>query len=141
MSLAAVRIEDPYLPKKTKAVQIIDMSHDESERRRFRRVKSPVLCRPAGGLFRKASPAIQNISMGGLRVFSDDVYPVGDRLELELFLPDGESIVIITEVVWIETLPPNNPAAYDVGLKFVHCRPEALERLQKTLEPAEPITD
>ena len=60
-----------------------------------------------------------DIGLGGVRVFSDEPFRVGERLEVELFLPDGESVECLAEVMWLRTPPAGTPAQYDVGLMFL----------------------
>src|SRR5207302_6749771 len=82
------------------------------------RVNAPVFCRPVGKpLFGRRRAA--DVSQGGMRLYADESPAVGDRLELELFLPDGSEIVCRVEVMWVEELPEGSPARFDVGVKFV----------------------
>jgi hypothetical protein len=103
------------------------------ERRRDRRLQAHVYCRPAGVdlLERRREPV--DISLGGVRVYSDDAYRVGQLVKMEFF---GESVPLVTytaEVVWIEALAAGAPARFDVGLKFVDLSPEALQLLSGML--------
>ena len=108
-----------------------------NERRQYQRVRAPVLCRPAGfslgQLFRKnradAEQAI-DVSLGGLRIYSDEEIKIGTRLEVELFLPDRSSLICRVEVAWIESIPGGSPAAFDVGLRFTEIRTEDKDRLR-----------
>jgi PilZ domain len=103
------------------------------DRRRFPRVKAPVLCRPIGRpLFGGDQRAI-DISAGGVRLYSDEKLKPGDRLELELFLPDGSSVTCATEVVWEDELPQGSPARYDVGVKFLDPNDPELAKLAGVL--------
>lgn len=104
------------------------------ERRNYRRIQAPVYCRPAGLLAGTGREPV-DISMGGVRVFSDDKYRVGQYVKLEFFADGVEPFTYTAEVVWIETLPKGEPAKYDVGLKFVDLAPGALETLAKLLGP------
>lgn len=100
-----------------------------ADRRKFRRVKAPVLVRPARKVTDLALRRVGDISEGGFRAYSDDRHAVGSRLEVELFLPEGESAVALAEVVWQEELPPGAGARFDVGLRFVEARREDLKRI------------
>jgi hypothetical protein len=73
--------------------------------------------------------------MGGVRVFSDDRYGVGEYVKLEFFAEGIEPFTYTAEVVWIDPLPKGSPAKFDVGLKFVDLAPEALEALARMLGP------
>ena len=103
------------------------------ERREFPRINAPVFCRPVGKPFfgrRRAN----DISLGGIRIFADEAPAKGDRLELELFLPDQSELVCTVEVVWIEDLPEGSPARHDVGVKFVRISDHDRSRLQTVLK-------
>jgi hypothetical protein len=108
------------------------------ERRRFPRVMAPIFCRPAG--FLQPRKKIGNISLGGLRIYSDQLYKLKDRLEIEIFLPDQKSIIEVVQVVWIKALPPDGEALYDLGVEFIRLAPENVLRLQAVLEafPVQP---
>jgi len=103
------------------------------DRRKFRRVKAPVLVRPARRVSQLAARRVADIGEGGFRAYSDDRHAPGARLEVELFFPDGGSAVALTEVVWVEALPEGSGARYDVGLRFVEARREDLARILKLL--------
>ena len=106
---------------------------DASERRQYPRLNAPVFCRPLGRpLF--ARLRTRDISLGGARLYSDDSHRTGDRLELELFLPDQSEIACRAEVVWIDDLPEGAPARYDVGVRFIEIAPQDRERLGQVLK-------
>lgn len=104
------------------------------DRRQFPRVNAPVFCRPLGRpLFgrRRAN----DVSLGGMRLYADEAPKPGDRLELELFLPDQSEITCRTEVVWVEELAQGAPARFEVGVKFVDVSAQDMERLSAVLKP------
>ena len=103
------------------------------DRRKFQRVNAPVFCRPVGQPLFGRRKAV-DVSLGGLRVYADDPPMAGDRLELELFLPDQTEVVCTVEVVWVEELPEGSPARYDVGVKYVSISPGDRERLSSVLQ-------
>jgi c-di-GMP-binding flagellar brake protein YcgR len=107
----------------------------DQERREFKRVHAPVYCRPMGLSLRflQKQKAL-DISLGGVRIYSDEAIKKGTRLELELFLPDGASVTCRVEVAWIDELPEGAPARHDVGLKFIEIKPEDKDRLGSILE-------
>jgi len=110
----------------------------EHERREYKRVQAPVYCRPAGIALKFLQPKQRplDISLGGVRIYSDEPVKKGTKLELELFLPDASSVTFKVEVVWIDELPPGSPAKHDVGLKFIDIRAEDRARLGAVLEDA-----
>ena len=102
------------------------------ERRKYRRIEAPVFCRPARvQIMRRAI----DVSMGGVRVFSDIALEIGEELKMELFLPDGASAEFTCRVAWIEHLPEGAAAKFDVGLSFVDADPAAKKALQSVLAP------
>jgi hypothetical protein len=106
----------------------------EIDRRRYRRARAAILVRPLGPLARVAPREVGDISVGGLRAYSDDRQRVGARLEIELVFPDGGSASCMAEVVWVEKLPVDAPALYEMGLRFVEVDPDDVERISGVLE-------
>jgi hypothetical protein len=104
------------------------------DRRRYRRIQAPVFCRPRG-LPGQATREVRDISRGGMRVFSDDAHTLGTRLELELLLADGQTLVFDAEVVWLDKLPEGSPALYDVGLRYIAPQEGEISRLSEVLGP------
>jgi hypothetical protein len=78
-----------------------------------------------------------DISLGGVRIFSDEPMKVGELLKMEFFLPDAKPITYTAEVVWIEPLPQGSSARFDIGLKFLQLEPAALSMLVSVLGPLE----
>jgi hypothetical protein len=78
----------------------------------------------------------RDISLGGARVFSDETFPVGSRLDLDVLLPDETSVRCWAEVVWLLELDGGAPAKFDVGLKFTDMAPNDVQRLAAVLVPA-----
>lgn len=114
------------------------MADVQTERRRYKRLNAPMYCRPLGrsmtGSQETPRLAVEDISLGGVRVYSDDRHTAGDRLELELWLPDGESITLDTTVVWVDALEGQTPARFEIGLKFIDVKTSDLERLEAVLK-------
>ena len=109
------------------------------DRRQWRRIQAPLYIRPAGVrlLSRKRQPI--DISLGGVRIYSDDESKVGELLKLEFFLPDEQPTTYTAEVVWVEPLGKDAPARFDVGLKFVDLSPDAIRLLTSVLGPPEEV--
>jgi hypothetical protein len=82
-----------------------------------------------------------DVSLGGVRIFSDDPMKVGELLKLELFAKGAPPVTYTAEVVWIERLGADAPARFDVGLKFLQLEPEALKLLVGVLGPLEERPD
>lgn len=104
----------------------------ELGRRRFPRLKTPVFYRPSStlGIVRQTS----NLSLGGVRIYSNNPLKENELLDIELALPNGKSIATSARVVWIMGLPPGSIALYDVGLEFTHIPPESFQELKSYLK-------
>jgi len=102
------------------------------DRRRFPRIKAPVYYRPAG-VFGMSSQAA-NISLAGVRIYSNKPLKKGQALEIELLLPTGNALKAIVRVVWISALPPGSEALYDVGLEFLNIADDVIPKLKFVLE-------
>ncbi|MEM6295293.1 MAG: PilZ domain-containing protein [Myxococcota bacterium] len=104
---------------------------DADERREFPRVSAPIYCRPAHRRLRRRK--VVDVGLGGMRVYSDEPFDIGARFEVELFLEDRSSVNCLTEVMWIRDVPGGDPAAYDIGLKFLHVPEAAYAKLDALL--------
>jgi len=95
------------------------MSTQDDERRQYPRVAAPMYCRPARRRLLRRRKVI-DVGLGGMRVYSDDPFALGDRLEIDLLSAEGDDFVTcLTEVVWIRELGSDAPAKFDVGLRFL----------------------
>lgn len=115
---------------------------DGQDRSRYRRVRANILVRPAGLFDQRAPREVGERQAGGLRAYSDDPQKPGRRLELEILLPDQDSVTLLAEVAWVESLPPPDaPARFDVGLRYVRISREDLQRLGQVLEAPDTGSD
>ena len=78
-----------------------------------------------------------DVSLGGVRIFTDDPLKVSELLKLEIFLEGAAPVTYTAQVVWIVPLGNSAPARFDVGLKFLDLEPEALKLLVGLLGPLE----
>ncbi len=106
----------------------------KDERRSYNRVQAHVTVRPVSILARAIPRRVNDVSLGGLRCYSDDEFPAGKRLELELFFTDGRSATLLAEVVWTEALPAGAPARFDVGMRYLDCSAESLALIQEAVK-------
>ena len=91
---------------------------------------APVVCRMAGGKVEVGEGRrVSNLSLGGVRVYSDERMAAGQEVELEFILPHGPSFKAMARVVWAKELPPGSPGVYDVGLEFVALSKKAKREL------------
>ncbi len=88
-----------------------------------------------GFLARQRQPI--DLSLGGVRIYSDDRLKIGELLKLEFFLDGATPVTYTAQVVWIEPLAEGAPALFDVGLKFLQLEPDALKMLVGVLGPLE----
>lgn len=110
------------------------MTSPETEnRRRFPRVKAPIFFQTPR--LRQEQRPVLDVSLGGLRVFSDDPFEVGERLQLELLLPpNGQEVSALARVAWIKRLPDDAPALFDVGFELLIVDDDGLKHLGRVLE-------
>lgn len=104
------------------------------ERRHYPRLNAHVFWR-SPGLSGPRRP-VKDVSLGGMRIYSDESIPVGTRLELELMLPGQSSLELLARVVWIERLPGGQPARCDVAVEFLDVPEQARDRLLAALSEA-----
>jgi c-di-GMP-binding flagellar brake protein YcgR len=107
--------------------------HESADRRRFPRVLAQVYYRPAGPDFLHHRRAAKNVSLGGMRVFSDEALAVGTPLEIELLLDDETTARCWARIAWIEHLGGDSDAAYDIGLEFTDMTEADRARLDRVL--------
>jgi hypothetical protein len=70
-----------------------------------------------------------------MRVYTDEDFPVGTQLDLEVLAPDGSPIRCWARVVWRLKLEDGAPARFDAGLKFVDMAETDIRRLAALLAP------
>jgi hypothetical protein len=107
------------------------------DRRKDRRIRAAVYCRPAGMGFLARQREPVDVSLGGIRIYSDEALRVGELLKMEFFVPDAPPVTYTAEVVWTDVLGEGAPARFDVGLKFIQLEPAALKLLLEVLGPPE----
>jgi Tfp pilus assembly protein PilZ len=100
------------------------------DRRRFPRLNVPVFYRPAR-LFGPRQAA-QDVSRGGIRVYTDDSLELGTRLEIELFLGEGESLTIDVRVAWVRVLS-GQETRFEAGLEFLAMDEDRVVALERCL--------
>lgn len=88
----------------------------------------------AAAFGKESKRIVQNISTGGVRIYSDDKYKVGDRLELEVLLPDKSWITVEAQIVWITAIQSGDPARFDVGLEFSKIAAKDAEKLAALID-------
>jgi hypothetical protein len=112
-------------------------SSSPKDRRQYRRIHAQVYVRPAGMEFLARQREPVDLSLGGVRIFSDEKLKIGELLKMEFFLPGVAPVTYTAEVVWIDELAADAPAKFDVGLKFIQLEPEGARLLFQVLGPPE----
>lgn len=107
------------------------MPRNGANRRKYQRIQAPIHCRPAGEDFFAQHLEPVDISLGGLRAYSDEEYRVGAFVRLDIFISGVAPVTLTAEVMWIKTLGKGAPARFDVGLAFVDLRPDARNVLRR----------
>jgi hypothetical protein len=76
---------------------------------------------------------VLDVSLGGLRIYSDQKLRIGSALNLELHAEEFPPVACTTQIVRIELLGPEAPAVFGVGVRFVHPDPIAIKVLLHVL--------
>lgn len=71
-----------------------------------------------------------------MRVYTDEDFAIGSRLDLDVLLPDRSSVRCWAVVVWRAELGAGRPARFDVGLRFTDMAPLDVQRLATVLTPS-----
>ena len=114
-------------------------SESKENRRQYPRFSSSI-CYRAASLFSARKPLV-NISLGGIRIYSDDKFKLGKRLEIELLLLDDNVVKCTAKVVWQRPLPDGAKAKYDTGLQFLGIPADGLQILARALEQSSAFDD
>ena len=112
------------------------VSEARRDRRRYPRVGAPVFYRPAGLGFLHHRFNTRDISLGGMRAFSDEILAVNSRLELDVMLPDDSLVRCWATVVWSEELQPDAGARFEIGLRFTDMAEPDIQRIASVLGPS-----
>jgi len=130
--------DDPVRRRVDRYIELLaetTLALQRPKRTHYPRLQAPVYWTPVGlPLFRRRKTSIEDL--GGVLVYLDEKLKEGARLKIEVFLPDGTSVVCKAEVDWIDRLPQGAPARFEVGLKFTAIAPRDRERLSAVLQEA-----
>ena len=105
----------------------------QPDRRRYPRLAAPVYYRPAGPAFLHHRRATVDVSLGGMRVYTDEKMKVGARLEVDLLLGGERTARCWMRIAWIEKMSATSGAAYDVGLELTDIEDEDRRLLASAL--------
>jgi hypothetical protein len=110
--------------------------HHELDRRQHRRFDAAIQVRPVRSPTLAPPRRVRDVSLGGLRAYSDEPFLGGARIELELLFQGTIYARVLAEVVWLEPLPDEAPARYHVGLRYVDQANRDRARPGRAAEPA-----
>jgi hypothetical protein len=113
-----------------------------TDRRHHPRLRADVLWRSAE--LRAARRPVVDASQGGMRVYSDQLVPVGARFELELLIPGESGVYLLARVVRVSSLPQHSPSFCEVAFEFLAMTSEARGRLAACFgvgRPSQPGVD
>lgn len=99
-------------------------------------MQADVICRPAGSALLHHKRNTRDVSLGGVRVYTDEDLSVGTRLDIDVLLPGDVPVRCWAQVVWRVDLAQDSPARFDVGLKFLDMAETDVQRLASVLVPA-----
>ncbi len=90
-----------------------------TERRQHERIATKLVARYGTHGFDLSAP-LENISLSGACIRTNDVFPTGTRLKIRIDFPDRR-IVHAGEVVWAIKVPERDMATmmYGMGIQFV----------------------
>ena len=98
-------------------------------------MRTRIHCRPAAAQFFSRQTNLVDVSLGGLRICTDERLHVGAFLWLDLSCSQSPPVTCDVEVVWVDALGKGAPARFDAGLRFVYLAPSALKLLLQVLGP------
>lgn len=117
------------------------LGHLELELRKDRRVaiRLPVLLAKLGRTsVPHVSGRVVDLSQGGIKMFTDTAYRVGDRLSMLIEVGRrGEDIGGLVQVAWIKPareLDPLSGETYAMGIQFLEINCEGLTLLARLIE-------
>ena len=107
---------------------------EAGNRRRYPRIAAAVFYAPAEPSVLHHRRAAGDVSLGGMRAYSDEELAVGTRLEIELMLDSDTAARCWARIAWVEKLDAGAGAAYDVGLEFIDMSEKDRALLTRLLE-------
>ena len=97
-----------------------------------------LFCRPAGVEFFARHVEAIDVSLGGLRIYSDEGHAIDALLRLDIFFPHAPPVTFTARVMWLTTLGKGAPARFEMGVAFVELSRYALTLLERAIGWAMP---
>ena len=111
------------------------------DRRRYPRVAADILWRAAGLELFHHRRNVANVSLGGMRAYSDSPLKVGQRLECDICPPDQPVIRTWGNVVWVESRQTAAEGGYECGIRFTDLNSDDLQRLSALMVRETPAAE
>ena len=117
-----------------------------TERRKFTRVSSWLYASYVEGTGPTFNTLTNNLSEGGLSLFTEKALNAGTVLKIEVRVSDRKPLHCTAEVIWSEPLTLRGralpPRAFETGLRFLQVSPEDAKQLMlyAVLSPPPAIT-
>ncbi len=111
-----------------------DSDEKEYKERKHPRLKANVHYRPTKLIGRKHP--VPNISLGGMRIFSNTHFKKGEIINIELSFPHEQKTIVLAKVVWVDSYPKDSDFVYELGIEFIHFPPFSLDVLKNELDKA-----
>jgi c-di-GMP-binding flagellar brake protein YcgR len=80
---------------------------------------------------------IKELSLGGMLIESEHTQEIENRLQMEVFLPEGEPIMLLGRVASCLSIKDMDPKLYDIRIEFLQMSDEDRERLKKFIHHIE----
>ncbi len=78
--------------------------------------------------------ALQDLSLGGIQVVSDQAFRPGAVLELEISIPGEKLVRSVAKVIWCRTASGSKGTAFNSGIQFIPIYEEDLLKLNQYLK-------
>lgn len=74
---------------------------------------------------------IKELSLGGMLIESEHSPEKDNKLQMEVFLPEDEPIIVTGRIASCHQIKDEDPKLYDLGIEFLEMSDEDRERLEK----------
>jgi c-di-GMP-binding flagellar brake protein YcgR len=74
---------------------------------------------------------VKELSLGGILIESEHAQEIENKLQMEIFLPEGEPITLLGRIASCLLIKDEDPKLYDLGIEFLEMSEEDRERLEE----------
>jgi len=90
-------------------------------------------------IFHTSLQSLITIDFEGVRVYSHDLIPIGEKLIITLFFPDETELSCTVRVVWSQMVTLLDSAPYEIGLEFLDIPQASQQYLNQYLQQLETV--